>query len=80
MIRKLQPIIPRAALLTIDKSFLRPLPDYGDLIYDRTFKESFYNTLEPVQYNAALAIPGTIRGFSKEKLYQELDFELLKSW
>ena len=41
LIRKLQPIILRAALLTIYKSFLRPHLDYGDVIYDRAFNESF---------------------------------------
>ena len=40
LIRKLQPVIPRAALLTIYKTFLRPHLDYGDVIYDRAFKES----------------------------------------
>ena len=79
MIRKLQPIIPRAALLTIYKSFLRPHLDYGDVIYDRAFNESFQNKLESVQYNAALAITGAIRGSSREKLYQELGLESLKS-
>ena len=39
MIRKLKPIILRAALLTIYKSFLRPHLDYGDVIYDRAFNE-----------------------------------------
>ena len=36
LIRKLQPVIPRAALLTIyefNKSFPRPHLDYGDVIY-----------------------------------------------
>ena len=28
--------------------------------------------MESIQYNAALAITGTIRGTSREKLYQEL--------
>ena len=79
MIRKLQPIIPRAALLTIYKSSLRPHLDYGDVIYDRAFNESFQNKLESVQYNAALAITGAIRGSSREKLYQELGLESLKS-
>ena len=79
MIRKLQPIIPRAALLTTYKSFLRPHLNYGDVIYDRVFNESFQNKLESVQYNAALAITGAIRGSSREKLYQELGFESLKS-
>ena len=78
MIRKLQPIIPRAALLTIYKSFLRPHLDYGDVIYDRAFNESFQNKLESVQYNAALAITGAIRGSSRDKLYQELGLESLK--
>ena len=79
LIRKLQPIIPRAALLTIYKSFLRPHLDYGDVIYDRAFNKSFQNKLESVQYNAALAITGAIRGSSREKLYQELGLESLKS-
>ena len=62
LIRKLQPVIPRTALLTIYKSFLRPHLDYGDVIYDRAFNESFQNKLESVQCNVALAITGAIRG------------------
>ena len=42
-------------------------------------KNLFIRHLEPVQYNTALSIPGTIKGSSKEKLHQELDLELLKS-
>ena len=34
--------------------------------------------IETVQYNTALAITGTIRGTSKEKLYQALGLESLK--
>ena len=79
LVRKLQAIIPRAALLTIYKSFLRPHFDYGDVIYDRTFNEPFQNKLESVQYNAALAITGAVRSSSREKLYQELGLESLKS-
>ena len=79
MIRKLPPVIPRAALLTICKPFLRPHLDYGDVIYDRAFNESFQNKLGSVQYKAALAVTGAIRGSSREKLYQELGFESLKS-
>ena len=79
IIRKLQPVIPRAALLTIYKCFLRPHLDYGDVIYDSAFNESFQNKLESVQYDAALAITGAIRGSSRKKLYQELGLESLKS-
>ena len=67
LIRKLQPIIPRVALLTIYKSFLRPHLDYGDVIYDRAFNESFQNKLESFQYNAALAIRGAIKRFLKRE-------------
>ena len=64
LIRKLQPVIPRAALLTIYKSFLRPHLDYGDVIYDRAFNESFQNKLDSIQYKAVLAITRAIRGSS----------------
>ena len=40
--------------------------------------ESFYKNLESIQYNAAIAIIGAIRGTSSDKLFQELDLELLK--
>ena len=48
--------------------------------------ETFYMTrpliiherLESIQYNAALAITGAIRGSSREKVYQELGFESLQ--
>ena len=66
-------------MLTIYKTFLRPHLDYGDVIYDCAFNESFQNKLDHVQYNAALAITGAIRGSSREKLYQVLGLESLKS-
>ena len=34
---------------------------------------------ESIQYNAAIAITGAIRGTSSEKLYQELGLESLRS-
>ena len=56
-----------------------PHLDYGDIIYDQPNNQAFSNKLEAVQYNAALAITGAIRGTSKTKVYQELGFESLKS-
>ena len=75
----LQPIVSRAALLTIYKPFLRPHLDYVDIIYYRAFNKSFQNKLKSVQYNAALAITGAIRGSTMGKLYQDLGLESLKS-
>ena len=79
IIRKLQNVLPRSALITIYKSFIRPHLDYGDMIYDKAFNESFHAKLESLQYNATLAITGAIRGSSSEKVYEELGLETLKS-
>ena len=78
LLYKLRNILPRSALLTIYKAFIRPHLDYGDIIYDEAFKESFHEKLEKIQYTACLAITGAIRGTSKEKLYQELGLESLR--
>ena len=49
LLRKLQQILPRQSLITIYKSFSRPHLDYGDIVYDRGFNESFHKNLEPIQ-------------------------------
>ena len=41
--------------------------------------ESFHKNLESIQYNAAIAITGAIRGTSSEKLFRELGLKSLKS-
>ena len=46
--------------------------------FDKPSNATFSNRIESAQYNAALAIIGTIRGTSKEKLYKELGFETMK--
>ena len=48
-------------LMTMHKAFVRPYPDYGDIIYDEAYNETFYQKLESIQYNACLALPGAIR-------------------
>ena len=78
LLRKLQSILTRTSLLTIYKSFIRPHLDYGDVVYDQPSNDAFSNKLETVQYNAALAITGAIKGTSREKLYQELGLEYLQ--
>ena len=78
LLSKLQNILPREPLLTIYKSFVRPHLNYDDVIYDQHCYNSFHQKLESIQYNAALAITGAIRGSSREKRYQELGLESLK--
>ena len=78
LLHKLHNILPRPALLTIYKSFIRPHLDYGDIIYGQAYNASFHQKLELLQYNACLAITGAIRGTSREKLYEELGLESLQ--
>ena len=68
LLSKFQNLFPRK-LLIVYKSFIKPHMDYGDIIYDQASNTSFHRKLESIQYNAALAISGAIRGTSKEKLY-----------
>ena len=78
MLRKLQNILPRPALLTIHKCFVRPHLDYDDIIYDQASNLSFLQKFESTQYNAALALTRAIRGSSRKKLYQKLGLESLQ--
>ena len=77
LLRKLQNLLPRTALITIYKAFLRPHLDYGDILYDQPFNLPFHQKLESVQERACLAITGAMRGTSREKIYQELGLESL---
>ena len=52
--------MPRGPLLTIYKSFIRIHLDYGDVIYDQHYNNTFHQKLESIQYNAALTIKGAI--------------------
>ena len=54
------------------KPFTRSQLDYGDVIYRQAYNSYFHEKLESLQYNACLAITGTIKGTASDKLYQEL--------
>ena len=79
LLRKFQQILPRSCLLTMNKTFIRSLLDYADIIYDQAYNSAFQDKLESIQYNPYLAITGAIRGASIEKIYQEQGLESLKS-
>ena len=77
VIKRLHSIVPRPTLLLIYKMFVRPHIDYADVIYDHPNNELFKKRLESMQYNAALAITGCIRGSSMDKIFNELGLEYL---
>ena len=72
LMKRLSINLPRNALLTIYKSFIRPHLDYGDILYDNLNHENFQSKLEKVQYRACLVITGAVKGTSRERLYNEL--------
>ena len=77
LLRKLSNLLPRQALVTIYNAFVRPHLDYGDVLYDQAFNNSFHTKMESIQYSACLAITEAIRGTLREKIYQELGLESL---
>ena len=74
---KLNNRLPRSSLITIYKSFVRPHLDYGDVIFDKAYNNSFQQRLESPRYKVSLAITGAIKGSSTERLHQELGSESL---
>ena len=64
--------VSRQSLLTIYKSFARPILDSGDIIYGKPQKCFFKEKIERVQYNACLAITGAFKVTSRGCLCQEL--------
>ena len=66
--KRISLILSRKSLLTICKSFVRSNLDYADIIYDKSFNESFKKKkkkkTEVAQYKGALVISCAIKGTS----------------
>ena len=68
LLGKLQNLLPREALITIYKAFVRPPFDYGDLFFNQAFDASSHEKLEFIQNNACLALTGTISRTSRFRI------------
>ena len=89
LLKYLSKYLPRHTLNELYKLYVRPHLDYGDVIYHTPAKvcefsqniilPNLMEKLEAVQYSAALAVTGTWRGTSREKIYAELGWESLTS-
>ena len=77
IMKKLSLTLSRNSLLTIYKTFIRPILYYANVIYDKTLFESFKDKLQMVQYNAALVITDAVKGRSCDCIYRELGLECL---
>ena len=49
LLRKLDNLLPRSALITIYKAFVTPHLNYGDILYDQAYNMSFHHKLESIQ-------------------------------
>ena len=76
MLKFLSKYTTRPVLEKMYKMYVRPLLDYGDVIYHDQLKESL-QLLEAVQYQAALIVTGCWKGSSRIKVYKDLGWERL---
>ena len=77
IMKQLSLTLSRNSLLTTNKTLVRPILDYTDIINDKPLTESFKDNLEMVQYNEALVITGAFKGTSRDCIYRELGLESL---
>ena len=76
--------LSRSTLSELYKLYVRPHLDCGDVNYhvpqrDDCTGNYLMEKLESVLYSAALAVTGTWRGTSRERLYDELGWKSLSS-
>ena len=64
---------PRTTLVSIYKAFVRPYLDYGDVLYNQAFNNSFKYKLESIQYNTCSALKSTSKEYIKRN-------QLLRIW
>ena len=75
--RKLRFLLDRRSLEIIYMSFIRPLLEYADVVWDNcTLYE--VNALEKVQLETARIVTGTTKLVSLEMLYKETGWETLE--
>ena len=76
LLKSLRFKINRSTLACLYKSLIRPIMEYGDLIWDNcTVSNS--DLLESVQYESAKVVTGAIAGTSSKSLREELAWEEL---
>jgi hypothetical protein len=78
ILRKLKYTLDRHSLETIYISFIRPVLEYSDVLFDNcTIHEM--NELEKIQYEAARIVTGTNKLISIEKLMSEVKWDTLQN-
>ena len=70
--------VDRPILTSLYKSLIRPLMEYGDVIWNNCY-DCDSALLDGVQYEAARLVTGAIKGTSSARLHKELAWESLSS-
>lgn len=78
MLRKLKFKLKRKTLETVYFSFIRPLMEYADIIWDNA-PEYLKTNLENLQIEAARIVTGGIKVTSRQLLYNETGWETLQA-
>lgn len=71
LLRKLKFVLKRQCLEKLYFSFIRPLLDYSDIVWDSCSIE-LQRELEAIQVEAARIVTGTTKLCNMDKLYNEL--------
>jgi hypothetical protein len=77
IMRKLKLTLDRKSLETIYFSFIRPILEYADVVWDNLTQKEEYE-LEQIQFEAARIITGATKLVSLSNLYSKLVFKLFK--
>ena len=77
-LKRLKYILDRKTLDILYKSFIRPLLEYGGIVWDGCGEQNKLK-LENVQYEAGRVVYGAIKGTVRDHVYGEWGWELLSS-
>ena len=80
LIKYFSKYVSREVLDNIYKLYVRPHLDHGDIVYrkyDPDKQVNFPYQLEQMQYKAALAVSGVLKGTNRLRLLEELEWETL---
>ena len=73
-LKEIQFKVSRDTLMKLNKSLIRPLMEYADVIWDGC-NEDDSELIESVQYEAARMVMGAMRGTSKSRLLHKVGNE-----
>ena len=76
LLRMLKHLLDRSALVKVYFAFIRPILEYGGIVWDNCSQE-LSNLLENIQVEAARIITGLRKNSSRKALYLELGWEPL---